>query len=409
MLNEECITQVEPLCYLILLLDSLGFEINSVKVSEFWTQSLQQKELSTELMELLVFFWKKSRQKVEFNSLTFINSVFTETEKPIEFQQANHDGNRVEILEPEQIEATKEKPGVKEDHPPEVAVNSIILNEKAAGKSQESVIAPMISLVQPEDFNLSGRYIYGIVFGTDDFQTAGIDANPVYTILYRDIGALVHSCYPKAYESQDREQVENWLRQHQKVLDEALNHTNSLVPMSFDVIIDGSSSADPDNILKQWLEERYNPIKDLLEQLSGRAEYGIKIYSSVAMLTEKVTKENPDIIELSNRLASMSKGTAYLFQSELSQKIRKAVDEECRVLATEINAKIRQIVIDLKENKLEPEISDHQKAILNLAVLAEPEKVEALGDLLENLHAQNQYKVVFTGPWPAYSFVKDLG
>jgi hypothetical protein len=260
----------------------------------------------------------------------------------------------------------------------------------------------------PEEFNLFGRYIYGIVFGANDFRTTGIDGNPVYTISYRDINALVHACNPKAYESQDREEVETWLRQHQKVLDEALEHTVSLVPMSFDVIIDGSSSAAPDDLLCQWLEERYGLIKDLLERFSGRAEYGIKVYGSVATLTEKVTKENPDIIELSNRLASMSKGTAYLFQSELSQKIRKAVDEECLNLAAEISAKIRPIVTDLKENKLETGTSDCQKAILNLAVLAEPESVEVIGDLLESLQTENQYKIVFTGPWPAYSFVKDL-
>jgi hypothetical protein len=405
MLNEECATQVEPLCYLILLLDSLGLEVNSVAISRFWTQALQQKELSTELLELLVFFWEKNRAKGKRTSLTFIAPAFAETEKSLESQPEIHAGNRMEIPEPGPLGAIKDLSGVQEEQPPEVAADLMNFNETSADGPPP---APMTSVIPPEDFNLFGRYIYGIVFGADDFHTAGIDGNPVYTISYRDIGALVHACSPKAYESQDREEVETWLRQHQRVLDEALKHTDSLVPMSFDVIIEGSSSADPDDLLCQWLEERYASVKDLLERFSGRAEYGIKVYGSVAMLTEKVTKENPDIIELSTRLASMSKGTAYLFQSELSQKIRKAVDEECLNLAAEISAKIRPIVTDLKENKLETGTSDCQKAILNLAVLAEPESVEVIGDLLESLQTENQYKIVFTGPWPAYSFVKDL-
>ena len=148
------------------------------------------------------------------------------------------------------------------------------------------------------DSKLSGRYIYGIIPSVTGFQTTGIDGNPVYLIFYRDIAALVHSCHPKAYQSSNREQVENWLRQHQNVLDEALKHTNSLIPMSFDGIIDGSSISDPDDILKQWLQERYILIKDLLEQLSGCVEYGIKIYCSNEMLTAKVTKENPEIVGL---------------------------------------------------------------------------------------------------------------
>lgn len=259
-----------------------------------------------------------------------------------------------------------------------------------------------------EDSKLSGRYLYGIIPGVADFQTTGIDGNPVYLISYRDIAALVHACHPKAYESSNREQVENWLRQHQNVVDEALRYTNSLIPMSFDGIIDGSSASNPDDVLKQWLQERYNSIKDLLKQLSGCVEYGIKIFCSDEILIEKVTKENPEIVELNDRLLSMSKGTAFLFRSELSQKIRKAVAAECQILANEIIIKIRQVVIDLKENKLDKEVSGNQRTILNLAVLAHPDQVEVIGDLLENLQTNGHYRVAFTGPWPAYSFVKDL-
>jgi hypothetical protein len=408
MLNEECITQVEPLCYLILLLDSLGLEVNPVAISRFWTQALQQKELSAELMEVLIFFWKKSREKRECASLTFLTPASAETEQSLEAQPETVDAGRMAIPATGSMTGPQEEPAAKEEPPPDMAVNSRDFDEKPAEQPEEALPHPMTSVIQPEDFNLFGRYIYGIVYGANDVHTAGIDGNPVYTIPYRDLGALVHNCHPKAYQSQDREEAETWLRQHQKVLDEALKHTDSLVPMGFDVIIEGSSSADPDDLLCQWLEKRYGSLKDLLDRFSGRAEYGIKVYGSVAMLTEKVSRDNPAIIELSKRLATMNKGTAYLFQGELSQKIRKAVDEECKSLAAEISAKIRPIVSDAKENKLEPEMADHHKAILNLAVLAEAKQVEAIGDLLENLQAEKQYKIVFTGPWPAYSFVRDL-
>ena len=126
------------------------------------------------------------------------------------------------------------------------------------------------------------------------------------------------------------------------------------------------------------------------------------------MLTEKVSKESPEIIELTNRIATMKQGTAYLFKSELAQKIRKAVDEECKALAKEISAKIRPLVADLKENKLDTEVTNNQKPMLNVAVLTEPDKVEIVGDLLENLQKGGQFTIAFTGPWPAYSFVKDL-
>jgi hypothetical protein len=263
-----------------------------------------------------------------------------------------------------------------------------------------------------EDLNRfqSARYVYGIMHGADqNFNTFGIEGNQVYLIQYRDIGALVHACLPQPYQSGDRKQVENWLRQHQNVVAEALCHTDSLIPMSFDVIINGTSASNPDDVLRQWLQDRYNSIKDLLKQLSGREEFGIKIYGSPEELTAKVTEENPEVIELSNRIASMSKGTAFLYKSELSQKIRKAINEECGGLATEIIHEIRQRVVDIKENKPDSAVSgDNLKPILNLAVLAEPDKVESIGELLESYQNKRHLTVIFTGPWPAYSFVKDL-
>ncbi len=264
------------------------------------------------------------------------------------------------------------------------------------------------SALIPGDSELSGRYIYGIVLGAIDFQTTGIDGNPVYIVSHRDISALVHACSPRPYQSNDRDQVGNWLRQHQNVVEEALKSAGSVIPMSFDIIIDGPASVNPDDVLKQWLQERYDSIKILLERLCGTAEYGIKIYYSIETITAKAVAENPEIAELSNRLASMSKGTAFLFKSELSQKIRKAIEVECKNIKNEILNQIRQMIIDYKENKTDPEVSNNQKMILNLAVLADPDKVEVIGDFLESLQTIRRYTVFFTGPWPAYSFVADL-
>jgi hypothetical protein len=411
--NEEVFSKLEPLCYLILLMDSLGLEISSAKIAEIWSK-LQPKELSAELIELLVFFWKRSAKPKKFSSLSLINSVCSEVET-VEATpsppEGHNDVKRIKSKQPEQVQDTseiQEKPAVKEDPTKKAAVNLSDSADQSETEPPESILAQTAAVISTEDTGLSGRYVYGIIFGTDDLETTGIDNNPVYTIFCRDIGALVHACSPNPYESTDRDQVEEWLRQHQNVLDEAFKHTSSVVPMTFDMIIDGSSAANPDDVLRDWLQERYSSIKSLLEQLSGRAEYGIKINCSIETLTEKVTQENPEIIELSNRIASMNKGTAYLFRSELAQKIRKAVEEECKLLAKKIIAEIRPLVSDLKENKLDSEVSNNQKPILNMAVLADPDKIEIIGAFLESLQTKSQYTVVFTGPWPAYSFVKDL-
>lgn len=410
MLNEESLEPMEPLCYLILLMNSLGIEVNSIKISDLWTGALQQKALPAELIELMVFFWKRSGRQRDFSALSHPLSRCAKTEESVKPSQVP-DGNEglpekaPEVAPQREVKENaviKEAPIQKTTSQPEKTT------EEPPGKPVESVLMETAGELLPDDNALSGRYVYGIVLEADDFQFRGINDNPVYMIPYRDIGALVHACPSHAYESTDREQVEKWLREHQNVLDKAFKHTSSLVPMTFDMIIDGSSAANPDTVLEQWLQDRYEAIRKLLSQLSGRAEYGVKIYCSLEMLTEKVSKERPEIIELTNKIASMNKGTAYLFKSELAQKIRKAVEDESKTLAKEICLKIRPLISDLKENKLDTEVSNNQKPILNIAILADPERVETVGNLLENLQMSGQYTIVFTGPWPAYSFVKDL-
>ncbi|HBF39505.1 MAG TPA: hypothetical protein DDW50_19575 [Firmicutes bacterium] len=411
--NEEIFAKLESLCYLILMMDSLGLEITSGKVSEMWTKSFHQKELPAEFVEVLVFFWKKSRKQRNFSTLELTPMAGEVMEQSLEFPKIS-EFNQTKAPESKPVQNGQAKPPVVEKSA--VKEVSTAPREKvdpgnstnSSGNSPEPVSTPITTDVLPEDAGQPGRYVYGIALGASDFRTAGIDGLPVYTISYSDIGAIVHMCPPNAYESTEREQVEKWLRQHQDVLDNAFKYTSSVVPMTFDMIIDGSSAANPDDVLKQWLQERYEALKNLLAQLSGKEEYGIKISCSLEMITEKVSKENPEIIELTNRIAAMNKGTAYLFRSELAQKIRKAVDEDSKALAKEICVKIRPLVADLKENKVDTEIVDNQKPILNMAVLTAPDQVEIIGNFLEKLQTDGQYEITFTGPWPAYSFVKDL-
>lgn len=394
---NEVFSQIKSVCYMILLLDSVGWKVDPFQVSDFWTQSLKQRELPPELIELMIFFWEQAGRHGVTNPMPPAAAVWQAIEKPrppVSQTLANELLNQemtpetASMPEPEPVQAAKRKP---EEQTSPCLIPSL----------------PTADCAQ-EPGESSGRYIYGIVSGTTNFEISGIDDNPVYLITHREIGALVHSCPPQPYESNDRNQVEKWLRQHQNVVDNALQYTDSLIPMSFDVIIDGSAAADPDDVLKQWLQERYDAIKGLLEQFSGRVEYGIKISGSIEAMTEKVTRENPEIIELNNRLATMSKGTAFLFRSELAQKIRKAVEEACLTAGKELCARIRPVVVDLKENKLEGEGAAGRKTLLNLAVLAEPDQTETIGHLLETIQNEGHYEVIFTGPWPAYSFVRDL-
>jgi hypothetical protein len=68
------------------------------------------------------------------------------------------------------------------------------------------------------------RYIYSIAkMGTRvSLGEIGIEKTEVFTIPYKDIAAVVHSCQPLAYDTLDKAQAEEWVLSHSYVIDQAM-------------------------------------------------------------------------------------------------------------------------------------------------------------------------------------------
>jgi len=98
------------------------------------------------------------------------------------------------------------------------------------------------------------RYIYSIAkMGTRvSLGEIGIEKTEVFTIPYKDIAAVVHSCQPLAYDTLDKAQAEEWVLSHSYVIDQAMKKFGSVLPFSFDVILKGEDSA-----ILEWLGKNY--------------------------------------------------------------------------------------------------------------------------------------------------------
>jgi len=178
--------------------------------------------------------------------------------------------------------------------------------------------------------------------------------------------------------------------------------------MSFDVIINGSKDENPDGTVRLWLEERYEAITGLIEKIKNKVEYGIKVYSTTEMILEKAKLRNPAINELNQKIAGMSKGTAYLFKGELNNLIRTTSEEVRNSIADQIIIRLKNVTAEIIEDRANKAEGADSELILNLSVLADPNQVDVIGEILED--CQNNFKVTihYTGPWPPYSFVSDI-
>ncbi|HYH03226.1 MAG TPA: GvpL/GvpF family gas vesicle protein [Bacillota bacterium] len=369
---------IRALSYLLLLMDSMGLEVETENVNRLWRQIAPNLPLEEDVLEPLVNLWqilKGSGRTVE------TRAAFQRPYAPPDFFQKIQD------------QVPEEKPVITT---PE--------------KTREKSLKPETSLVQ---HSLSGLYIYGIILGDNSkpilFNPSGLDYQSVRIIWYRNIGAMVHDCPPEAYQSADREIVATWLRQHQEVLDKALARFPSVIPMSFDIIFKATSELDAEQVVVGWLESNYLKVMELLNNLVGKVEFGIKVVCSNDVLTQRAENANPAIQRLKKRMASMSTGTAYLYRAELESMIRKARSEVKQVMLENLCQCLKQVVCATKEHKVSKMWkSDGEEEILNLAVLVNPQATDSLGVLLEEYQNRMGVRVHFTGPWPTYSFVQDM-
>ncbi len=258
---------------------------------------------------------------------------------------------------------------------------------------------------QKNDYE-DGRYLYCIVNSGNEknFGQVGVEDSLVCVVAFRDIGAVVHSCKAKPYETAVKEKAEEWILAHQCVIDLATEECGTVIPLTFDTILKGNNEA-----LKTWLSKEYNQLKVLLARLGEKAEYGVQIFLENSLI-DKAMENNKEIQSIKKKLENTSNGTAYL----LKKKLEKGVQLEKHLLtekyATNLHSKIEKFVDEARlgsTNKEVPEKWRDKQMILNLACLVHKDKVESLGNLLGQIKNEG-FAVRFTGPWPPYSFAGQI-
>lgn len=253
-----------------------------------------------------------------------------------------------------------------------------------------------------------GRYLYCIVNSgkKTDFGQMGIEDNIVYTIALNDIGAVVHRCEAELYKTEDKEKAMEWILAHQYVIDMATKELGTVIPLTFDTIFKGG-----DKTVKQWLHEEYHKLKTMLEELEGKAEYGVQLFVKNDFF-EKALEQNEEIQKLKEEIENKPKGAAYLLRKKLDRKLelerRLLADRHAKNLYNEIKKLASDVKFDSAKKEV-PEKWKDKQLILNLSCLAHKDNIQKLGNLLGKVNKTDGFAVRFDGPWPPYSFVGKIG
>jgi len=261
--------------------------------------------------------------------------------------------------------------------------------------------------MEPLESERQARYIYGVIprIKKDNFGPIGIMGNTVYSISYKEISALVHDCPPEPYQGGE-EEVKEWVSAHATVVDAAWAEAHTVLPMSFDVIVKGDEERSAEENVRKWLEEGYETLKAKLEEFGGKVELGIQILWDPAVITQRITGENEEIRELMAEMATKSPGLAYFYQHKIAEGVKDEMEKRAAEDYRNIYEQLRAHAVDTHINKVKR--LQGKQMIMNLSLLVERDRVQALGEILGEVEEEEGVEVRFTGPWPPYTFAAKI-
>lgn len=251
-----------------------------------------------------------------------------------------------------------------------------------------------------------GRYLYCIINSGAALSPGdtGIEDNPVYTIPYKDIAAVVHSCMAKPYATEDNAKAAEWILSHNYVIDCAAKKSGTVLPFSFDTIVRGS-----DEVVSCWLEMCYMTLKEELDRLKNKAEYSIQVFCEHEYLKAKLASGDNELGEMKEKMDKMSGGTAYLFRRRFELNLKDAISAEATRLSMEFSSNIQEHVEEMRtDEKIAhvPEKYAGKRLIVAFSCLVHEDNVGRLGEALDEINRRKGFAVRFSGPWAPFSFVR---
>jgi len=275
-----------------------------------------------------------------------------------------------------------------------------------ADRPQKSAKAPVADKITPaaDDSRLladaapespqEGRYVYGVISSREpaSFGKIGIGGlgDTVYTINHGDIAAVV-SRTPVFIFDPNRENA----LAHEHVIETVMRQF-TVIPMSFGTVF------RTDDDIREVLKSIYPSLKDVLKQMEGKVEFGLKVTWDRDQIIEQLKREDEEIHRFHLEITRKHLQSTYLARMQLGRMIDKALADRSAQLVREIYEGLRESCVASRHNK---PIGD--KMILNAAFLIQREREQDFDNAVNRVARQfgTQLNFKYTGPWPPYNFV----
>ncbi|MDO9035369.1 MAG: GvpL/GvpF family gas vesicle protein, partial [Methanoregula sp.] len=145
-----------------------------------------------------------------------------------------------------------------------------------------------------------GLYLYALVEQGGEIPTGitGVEGEPVFSLTYRNLSAIVHACPLTPYASEDQTVVTGWVLSHEQVLERLLGVGLNTIPFTFDTIIKPEKERDAKDVLSVWLSKEYEIFLQKFEKIRRKKEYGVQIFVNRQKIQDTITATNDFIKRL---------------------------------------------------------------------------------------------------------------
>lgn len=241
-----------------------------------------------------------------------------------------------------------------------------------------------------------GQYLYAIVnadVAPACFEAMGIGGrcDPVRLIAERRLAAVVSDTPKIEYDNSRRNMMA-----HTLVLEETMRHC-ALLPVRF-----GTVAPDAQTITAKVLRERYDELTQLLEQMRGRVELGLKATWQDGVIFPEILAENAPIRTLRDSLVGRSAERTHFERVRLGELIAQAKERKRIADEQMIHDRLRGFVHKTRLNKIIGE-----QMVINAAYLVEQPLESELDTAVRAMDAElgGRFRFKYIGPVPPYNFV----
>ena len=233
--------------------------------------------------------------------------------------------------------------------------------------------------------------------------------NSIYFVFHIGLYAVVSKVSPDEFGEENlRKNFANldWVKTkvsiHEKIIEGVMKDIG-VVPFKFATLF------NTEDTLKEMLEKQARILKENLDNLRGKEEWGVKIYCDIGKLKENLSQKDKELVKLDKQIKSSSIGKAFILWKRKGEMVKTLINKKLNEYGKDSYERLKQHSIKSKVNKLLPrEVTDRKDdMILNSAFLIEKNKVPDFTNTVEDIKVRYTAQGLYfdnTGPWPPYNF-----